>query len=70
MKNKAYLAILQKGMTQQEIAQKMGCKQPHISDWLNGIRSPSPRNLMKLSDVLEISPYKLADILELSKHSH
>jgi transcriptional regulator with XRE-family HTH domain len=67
MRKKAYLAILQKGMTQQEIAYKMGCKQPHISDWLNGIRSPSSKNLMKLSDVLEMHPYKLAEILELSK---
>ena len=70
MKNKAYLAILQKGMTQQEIAEKMGCKQPHVSDWLNGNRNPSPKNLMKLSYVLDISPYKLVEILQLSKNDN
>lgn len=67
MKNKAHLAMLQRGMTQQEIAEKMGCKQPHVSDWLNGNRNLSPKNLCKLSEVLGMHPYKLAEILELSK---
>ena len=45
----------------------MGCKQPHVSDWLNGNRNLSPKNLCKLSEVLGMHPYKLAEILELSK---
>lgn len=68
MKNKAHLAVLQKGMTQHEIAEKMDCKQPHVSDWLNGKRNLSPKNLCKLSVVLGYHPYKLAEILELSKN--
>ena len=66
MNKKALIAILQAGLTQKEIAQQMGCKQPNVSDWLNGKRSPSPKNLIKLAFVIGKSPHEVADLLEMS----
>ena len=64
MKNKAYLAILQKGMTQKEIAEKMGVHQPKVSEWLRGLRFPNSKSLIRLADVLDEEPEKLATKLK------
>jgi transcriptional regulator with XRE-family HTH domain len=58
------VALILQGKTQSEIAEKIGTSQPHISDWLNGIRLPTSNNLMKLADALEISPIQLVSFLE------
>mgnify|MGYP000028296600 CR=1 FL=1 len=47
------VALLQKGMTQKEIAGKMGVYQSHLNAWLNGKRVPSYNNLVKMSLVLD-----------------
>jgi transcriptional regulator with XRE-family HTH domain len=41
------------GITQQELADKMGIKQQQISYWLTGKNSPTYRSLIKLSDALD-----------------
>jgi transcriptional regulator with XRE-family HTH domain len=58
------VALILRGKTQSEIAEKIGTSQPHVSDWLNGIRLPTSNNLMKLADALEISPIQLVSYLE------
>ena len=43
-----FISELQNGLTQKEIAERVGTSQPHVSSWLSGQRIPSSKNLMKL----------------------
>lgn len=56
---KHFVILLQKGMTQQEIAQKMGVHQPKVSEWLRGLRTPNSKTILKLADVLQETPEEL-----------
>jgi len=42
-----------KGMTQVELADKMGVKQSYVVLWENGKRNPTHENLQKLAEILE-----------------
>ena len=42
-----------KGLTQRELAEKMGCTQTDVSRWESGSVQPSPPTLEKLAEVLE-----------------
>lgn len=64
MNKRLQVALILRGKTQSEIAEKIGTSQPHVSDWLNGIRLPTSNNLMKLADALEISPMQLVNHIE------
>lgn len=55
---------LQKGLSQKEIANRMGVHQPKVSEWLNGNRIPNSESLYKLANVLDEDPYTLANKLE------
>ena len=46
---KHFVILLQKGMTQQEIAEKMGVHQPKVSEWLRGLRTPNSKTILKLA---------------------
>jgi len=59
MNKKTYIALMQNGMTQKEIAEKVGTSQPHVSDWLNGVKTPSSVNLRKLANAMNCSPVDL-----------
>lgn len=65
MDKKNYVLLLQKGMTQKQIAEKMGVFQPKVSEWLNGVRMPNSSSLHKLADVLNENPFDLATKLDL-----
>lgn len=41
-----------RGLTQKQLADRLGVKQQNISDWERGERSPSVKNLKKLADAL------------------
>lgn len=41
-----------RGLTQKQLADRLGVKQQNVSDWERGERSPSVKNLKKLADVL------------------
>jgi transcriptional regulator with XRE-family HTH domain len=41
-----------RGLTQKQLADRLGVKQQNISDWERGERSPSVKNLKKLAEVL------------------
>jgi transcriptional regulator with XRE-family HTH domain len=64
MDKRMEVIVLQKGMTQKEIAEKMGVHQPKVSEWLRGIRIPNSKLLYKLAEVLEEEPAVLADKLK------
>ena len=61
--NKHKVILLQNGMTQADIAKKVGTTQPVISNWLNGQIFPNAENLKKLADVLDLEPQELAEKL-------
>ena len=50
---------IQTNLTQMQIADAMGVKQPQVSNWLNGKRLPTATNLIKLADILELYPEEL-----------
>jgi transcriptional regulator with XRE-family HTH domain len=67
LNKKVCVMLLQKGKSQQEIAELVGTSQPHVSNWLNGYRFPNSHNLNKLANVLEITPEELASkLIEIS----
>jgi transcriptional regulator with XRE-family HTH domain len=60
--------LLQRGMTQKEIADKMGVHQPKVSEWLRGKRIPNSKSLYRLAEVLQEEPESLMSfILERRK---
>ena len=54
---------IQTKLTQLEIANAMGVKQPQVSNWLNGKRLPTATNLIKLADILQLYPEELLQYL-------
>ena len=56
---------IQTSLTQIEIANAMGVKQPQVSNWLNGKRLPTATNLIKLADILQLYPEEL--LMQLSE---
>jgi transcriptional regulator with XRE-family HTH domain len=71
MLDKKYAVILlQKGMTQQEIADKMGVHQPKVSEWLRGLRTPNSKTIVKLAEVLQETPEDLLLKLQYMRNSN
>ena len=67
LNKKVCVMLLQKGMSQKEIAELVGTSQPHVSNWLNGLRFPNSQNLNKLANVLNLSEEELANkLIEIS----
>ncbi len=48
-----------KGLTQGEIARRMGNHQPNVSAWLSGKRIPSEQSLVDLARAMEMEPDEL-----------
>jgi transcriptional regulator with XRE-family HTH domain len=63
LERKHLVMLLQNGLSQKEIAQRVGTTQPHVSIWMNGIRFPTSENLIKLSQALNIEPTNLTEKL-------
>lgn len=67
------LKILRKkqGLTQQEVADFFGIKQPIYQKWESGNRKPSYENLSMLACIFDVSiDYLLGDYLEISKERY
>lgn len=47
--------MAEKGITQKELAEKLGVFQTMISHWLTGIKNPTISSVKKLADALEVS---------------
>ena len=57
-------------LTQAQIADIMGVKQPQVSNWLNGKRLPTSQNLIKLANILNYYPEELLnDLVEIQKQN-
>lgn len=52
MGEKLKAARLAAGLSQYQLAEKVGCSQHHISRWENGERGPSAKSLKKLANAL------------------
>jgi transcriptional regulator with XRE-family HTH domain len=52
-----------RGLTQQEIARRIGGHQPNVSAWLSGRRIPSPANLERLAEAMGTKPEDLLAVL-------
>lgn len=63
LERKHLVMLLQNGLSQKEIAKRVGTTQPHVSIWMNGIRFPTSENLIKLSQALSIEPHELTEKL-------
>ena len=57
-------AITQSGLTQNEIAQKIGVKRPQISCYIHGKKTPSLDTFANLCAVLDVDPAELLCIAE------
>lgn len=44
-----------KGLTQEQVAQKLGVTQGTIAHWESGARTPTLTNMVKIADVLGVS---------------
>ena len=67
------LKILRKkqGLTQQEVADFFGMKQPIYQKWESGRRKPTYENLSMLACIFDVSlDYLLGDYLEISKERY
>lgn len=47
-------AIKNAGMTQEDFAKKLKTSRALVSQWIIGVRNPSPKNLKRISEVLNI----------------
>lgn len=60
-----------KGLTQQEVADKIGINRPSYLNWEKGRREPSFENLSMLACIFDVSiDYLLGDYLEISKERY
>lgn len=48
-----------KGLSQEEVAERLGVSRQAISKWENGLTSPEMANIAKLCEILEVSPNRL-----------
>lgn len=48
-----------KGLSQEDMAEKLGVSRQAISKWENGLTSPEMANIAKLCEILEVTPNKL-----------
>lgn len=55
MKDTIKVWRVRKGLTQEQLAKKMGVSTPTIHYWENGTTIPSGKNLQMLASVFEIS---------------
>ena len=52
-------ARIRKGMTQADLADNIGVSQGAVGQWEQGMTTPRPRHIVKLSALLEIPVEKL-----------
>ena len=64
-----FISELQNGLTQKEIAERVGTSQPHVSSWLSGQRIPSSKNLIKLCKVIDKTPLEFCILVDNIKYS-
>ena len=56
---KIFELILRNGMTQKEFSEETGISQSTISDWKRKGTNPSADKILKICEVLKVTPYEL-----------
>ena len=56
---KIFELILRNGMTQKEFSKETGISQSTISDWKRKGTNPSADKILKICEVLKVTPYEL-----------
>ena len=56
---KIFELILRNGMTQKEFSEETGISQSTISDWKRKSTNPSADKILKICEVLKVTPYEL-----------
>ena len=58
-----------RGLSQQQLAKKIGVTQPQISDWMTGKKTPNSGNLSKLAEAMDMAEEDLARLLTIRRKS-
>ena len=58
-----------RGLSQQELAKRIGATQPQVSDWMAGKKTPHASNLSKLAEAMDIAEEDLARLLTIRRKS-
>ena len=58
-----------RGLSQQELARRIGATQPQVSDWMAGKKTPHAGNLSKLAEAMDMAEEDLARLLTIRRKS-
>lgn len=58
-----------RGLSQLEIARRIGATQPQVSDWMQGKKIPHASNLIKLAEAMDMAEEDLARLLTIRRKS-
>jgi len=58
-----------RGLSQLEIARRIGATQPQVSDWMAGKKIPHASNLAKLAEAMDMAEEDLARLLTIRRKS-
>lgn len=64
-----YIVGMIRGLSQQQLAKKIGVTQPQISDWMTGKKTPIASNLTKLAEAMDMAEEDLARLLTIRRKS-
>ena len=64
---KIFELILRNGMTQKEFSEETGISQGTISDWKRKGTNPSADKILKICEVLKVTPYELLGENEIER---
>ena len=65
---KIFLLLEKMGMSQKEFSERTGISQSTISDWKQKKTNPSANKIMKICQVLHVTPYELLAEEGLGQH--
>lgn len=58
-----------RGLSQQQLAKRIGATQPQVSDWMTGKKTPNAGNLSKLAEAMDMAEEDLARLLTIRRKS-
>ena len=58
-----------RGLSQQDLARRIGATQPQVSDWMAGKKTPNAGNLTKLAEAMDMAEEDLARLLTIRRKS-
>ena len=64
-----YIVGMIRGLSQQQLAKKIGATQPQVSDWMTGKKTPNAGNLTKLAEAMDMAEEDLARLLTIRRKS-